>query len=159
LSTLLGLDQQPGELSGHGPIPASVARRLAADTTGTWRRLITDPVTGLLLDYGTSTYRPPSNLAAYVTARDQVCTFPGCRRAARHCDLDHQVAASAGGPTTAHSLAALCRRHHRAKHHAGWRPRRERDGTTTWTSRTGHVYRSTPPERPQDRTAPDPPPL
>ncbi len=27
LSTLLGLDDQPGELAGHGPIPASVARR------------------------------------------------------------------------------------------------------------------------------------
>jgi hypothetical protein len=35
LSTLLGTDEQPGELSGHGPIPASVARRLAADETGT----------------------------------------------------------------------------------------------------------------------------
>jgi hypothetical protein len=27
LSTLLGLDEQPGELDGHGPIPAQVARR------------------------------------------------------------------------------------------------------------------------------------
>ncbi len=35
LSTLLGLDEQPGELAGSGPIPASVARRIAADQTGT----------------------------------------------------------------------------------------------------------------------------
>jgi hypothetical protein len=42
LSTLLGLDEQPGELDGTGPIPASVARRIAADETGTWRRLVTD---------------------------------------------------------------------------------------------------------------------
>ncbi|HEY3632300.1 MAG TPA: DUF222 domain-containing protein, partial [Jatrophihabitantaceae bacterium] len=41
LSTLLGADEQPGELAGHGPIPASVARRLAADESGTWRRLYT----------------------------------------------------------------------------------------------------------------------
>ena len=33
LSTLLGTDEQPGELTGHGPIPASIARRLAADET------------------------------------------------------------------------------------------------------------------------------
>jgi hypothetical protein len=37
LSTLLGLDEQPGDLDGYGPIPAELARRLAADPTGTWR--------------------------------------------------------------------------------------------------------------------------
>jgi len=37
LSTLLGLDEQPGELAGHGPIPAVLARRLAADPTGMFR--------------------------------------------------------------------------------------------------------------------------
>src|SRR5206468_3387662 len=40
LSTLLGLDDQPGELTGHGPIPAVLARELAHDPTGTWRRLL-----------------------------------------------------------------------------------------------------------------------
>ena len=58
-STLLGLDDQPGELAGHGPIPANLARHLAADPTGTWRRLLTDPATGHLLDYAHTTYRPP----------------------------------------------------------------------------------------------------
>jgi hypothetical protein len=57
LSTLLGLDEQPGELDGHGPIPASVAR-IAADESGPWRRLLTDD-RGRLLDYGRTTYRPP----------------------------------------------------------------------------------------------------
>ncbi|HET8582159.1 MAG TPA: DUF222 domain-containing protein [Jatrophihabitans sp.] len=33
LSTLLGLDNQAGELHGHGPIPAAVARALAFDPT------------------------------------------------------------------------------------------------------------------------------
>jgi hypothetical protein len=42
LSTLLGLDEQPGELAGSGPIPAAVARRIAADETGTRRRLLPD---------------------------------------------------------------------------------------------------------------------
>lgn len=49
LSTLTGADDQPGELTGYGPIPASIARQLAADPNGTWRRLITDPA-GRLLD-------------------------------------------------------------------------------------------------------------
>jgi hypothetical protein len=75
LSTLLGLDEQPGELAGSGPIPASVARRIAADETGTWRRLITDE-RGHLLDYGRTTYRPPKDLADHVIARDRTCRHP-----------------------------------------------------------------------------------
>jgi hypothetical protein len=42
ISTLLGRDNQPAHLDGYGPITAALARRLAADPTGTWRRLVTD---------------------------------------------------------------------------------------------------------------------
>jgi hypothetical protein len=42
--TLVGLADQPGELAGFGPIPASVARRIAAG--GVWRRILTDPGSG-----------------------------------------------------------------------------------------------------------------
>src|SRR5215475_3438709 len=48
-STLMGFDDQPGDLAGYGPIPADLARELAAE--GTWRRLLTDPLSGTLLDY------------------------------------------------------------------------------------------------------------
>ena len=160
LSTLLGLDDQPGELAGHGPIPAPVARRIAGDPSGTWRRLITDH-TGRLLDYGTTIYRPPADLARHVMARDQTCTFPGCNRPAHRCDLDHQQPASAGGATSAENLAVLCRRHHRAKHVGGWRVVRH-ETASHWTSPTGHRYRSRPPAYPTDRTRvsdPDPPPF
>jgi HNH endonuclease len=162
LSTLLGCDEQPGELAGHGPIPATLARHIAADPTGTWRRLITDPATGALLDHNTTTYRPPANLTAFVIARDQTCTFPGCQRSAQRCDLDHQIPASAGGSTSPANLAALCRRHHRAKHQAGWQVRRDRHtGDSHWRSPTGHAYLSRPPTYPQDRPTddPDPPPF
>jgi hypothetical protein len=81
---------------------------IAADPTGTWHRLITDP-TGRLIDYGTTTYRPPADLTRFVTARDQTCTFPGCTRPARRCDLDHGIPASAGDATSADNLAVLCR--------------------------------------------------
>jgi hypothetical protein len=158
LSTLLGTDEQPGELSGHGPIPASVARRLAADETGTWRRLVTDPVTGQLLDYGQDTYRPPKDLADYVIARDQTCTFPGCERLARRCDLDHRIPYSKGGPTSSENMGPLCERHHTGKHEAGWTPDRSDDGSTTWISPTKHVYQSRPPDLPHDATS-DPPPF
>ena len=56
LPTLLGLRDHPAELTGYGPLPAPLARTLAAD--GKWRRLIHDPFTGHLLDLGHTTYEP-----------------------------------------------------------------------------------------------------
>lgn len=47
-TTLLGLDDEPAELGGYGPIPASVARELAQE--GTWRRILTDPTTGTVVE-------------------------------------------------------------------------------------------------------------
>ncbi len=153
LSTLLGCDEQPGELAGYGPIPAALARRIAADPTGTWRRLVTDPLSGALLDYARSTYRPPADLADFVLARDQTCTFPGCARPAHRCDLDHQAPYDDGGPTAEPNLAALCRRHHRAKHEAGWSVHRDpHTRASNWTSPTGHPYQSEAPELPRDQT-------
>jgi hypothetical protein len=162
LSSLLGLDDQPGELSGHGPVPATVARRIAADPTGTWRRLITDPVDGSLLDYGRSTYRPPADLADFVMARDGTCAFPTCNRAAHRCDLDHRVVWEQGGRTNAANLQPLCRRHHRLKHQGGWELDRTSDGRYRWISPTRHIYHARAPElaREEPSTVPsnaDPP--
>ena len=66
LPTLLGLRESPAELVGYGPLPASVARALAVDAA--WTRLVVDPVTGHLLDYGTTQYRPPQALKDYILA-------------------------------------------------------------------------------------------
>ena len=162
LSTLLGLDDQPGELDGSGPMPASVARRIAADQTGTWRRLITDPM-GRLLDYGRSTYRPPKDLADHVIARDRTCRFPNCNRRAGRCELDHATGWENGGETNEANMHTLCSRHHHGKHDAGWQPKRLPDGSTEWTSPTGHRYIEPPATYPVDRTMqasqnPDQPP-
>src|SRR5690606_6098528 len=45
LSTLLGLDDHPGELDGYGPIPAHIARHLS--TAGLWRWVATHDTTGV----------------------------------------------------------------------------------------------------------------
>ena len=139
IGTLLGCDDKPAHLDGYGVITADMARRLAADESGTWRRLVTED-TGQLLDYGRKTYRPPANLTDHVIARDQACTFPGCRRTARLCDLDHVEAWNDGGGTNSDNVAALCARHHNAKHYAGWRVKRRPDGATEWASPTGLRY-------------------
>jgi hypothetical protein len=151
LSTLLDLDEQPGDLAGTGPIPAAVARRIAADETGTWRRIVTDE-RGQLIDYGRSTYRPPKDLTDHVIARDQTCRFRHCNRKACRCELDHQEAWEAGGHTNETNLLALCSRHHHGKHDAGWTPKRLPDGTIEWTSPTGHRYVEEPATYPIDHT-------
>ena len=138
LPTLLGLAENPGQLSGYGPIPASVARTLASD--GKWKRFITDPQTGVLLDYGRQTYEPPQALVDFLIARDRTCRFPGCRRSALLSDLDHAQSWESGGVTSLQNLGALCRRHHQLKTHGGWKIESEADGSCTWTSPLGKKY-------------------
>jgi Domain of unknown function (DUF222) len=137
-STLLGLDHQPGELAGYGPIPAELAKEIAADAT--WRRLLTDPVSGVLLDYGRTTYRPPAALADFVRARDKTCRFPGCLRPAEKCQIDHRTEYP-DGPTCACNLDSLCTHHHQLKHHGTWLGNRLPNGDYEWLSPTGRYYR------------------
>jgi hypothetical protein len=142
LLTLLGLQNNPGELTGYGPIPPDVARALAAAAT-TWRRLIHDPLTGALLDLGVNTYKPTEALSRYIGTRDPRCTFPGCYQPAWRCEIDHIIPHRPGccGPTDRHNLGPLCKSHHRLKTEAGWRKRRDPDtGQTIWTSLLGHHY-------------------
>jgi hypothetical protein len=138
LPTLLGLAENPGQLAGYGAIPASVARELAAD--GKWKRFITDPQTGNLLDYGRQSYEPPQALIDFLIARDRTCRFPGCRRSAALSDIDHAQSWETGGHTSPDNLGALCRRHHRLKTHDGWTVESREDGSCTWTSPLGKIY-------------------
>jgi hypothetical protein len=138
LATLIGASEQPGELDGYGPITAAHARELAA--CGRWRRILTDPVSGAVVDVGTATYSPPAAMARLVEARDATCRFPGCTVTAQRCDLDHTTPFPAG-PTAVNNLGALCRRHHRLKHELpGSSLVQTEDGTFTWTLPTGHHY-------------------
>ena len=119
--TLLGLDDQPAHLTGYGPITAETARRLAADESGTWRRLLTDPDTGALLDISEHRYRPPQRLRDFVSARDDVCAFPTCNQPGYRCEYEHTIAFSAGGSTCRCNGALACRRHNQCKLDTGWR--------------------------------------
>jgi Domain of unknown function (DUF222)/HNH endonuclease len=135
LPTMLGLADNPGQLAGYGPIPASLARELASD--GKWKRFITDPLTGNLLDYGRQSYEPPQALVDFILARDQICRFPGCRQPGRVSDIDHAKSWESGGETSPANMGLLCRRHHRVKTHEGWLLESHMDGSCTWISPTG----------------------
>jgi Domain of unknown function (DUF222) len=153
LDTLLGLDQEPGQLTGYGPITAQAARTLAAHQDSTWQRLLTAPDTGLVIKTDPTTYRPTAEVRRHVSARDGHCTFPTCTMPAAKTDLDHIVPFNHkrpdhGGPTTADNLHPLCRYHHGLKTHAGWAVHRSETTTTaaamttTWTSPSGRHYTS-----------------
>lgn len=126
LTSLAGLDSTPAVITGHGAVDAAHARELAWHPDATWRRLVTDPLTGTVLDVGTTRYRPPNPLARYVRARDMTCRWPGCATPASQCDLDHTVPYPIGS-TSAGNLVSLCRRHHRLKTLAAF-------DTQQWTS-------------------------
>ncbi|HEY3925737.1 MAG TPA: DUF222 domain-containing protein [Acidothermaceae bacterium] len=142
LPSLLGLADNPAELLGYGPIPAALVRDRAA--AADWLRLVVEPVTGYLLDYGTVIYRPPAELADYVMARDRRCRFPGCNTRATVCDIDHNIPAPRGD-TSAKNCCCLCRRHHRLKTFGGWTVALQPDGSCRWTSPGGRQFGSDPP--------------
>jgi len=148
LETLLGMNDDPAHLAGHGSVTAQTARDLAFNAGSTWRRLVTDPVTGYLLNYDRKTYRPPVALADHVRARDLTCRTPNCSRPAAECDLDHIISWPAGA-TSEQNLATECDRDHRYKHEGKWRHQVSVDpkhppGTIVMISPTGHVYLSYP---------------
>jgi hypothetical protein len=138
LPTMLGLADNPAELLGYGTIPGSVARVLAGDAN--WRRLIIDPVTGHLLDFGHRVYRPPQELKNFLIARDKVCRFPGCSMAAERCDQDHGCPYDKGGDTSSCNCHCLCRRHHILKTTGGWTLKCHGDGSLTWISPGGQQF-------------------
>lgn len=148
-----GTTHQPGPcmIEGFGPVSIREARQLAAQCKS-WRRILTDGGSGVVLQHGRETYAVPEGLRRTLRLRDETCRFPGCRRPAGSSDLDHTVAWEDGGATEDGNLAHLCRHHHRIKHEAGalgpWSVRHvdgAPPGTLEWTSGTGIIRRTHPP--------------
>lgn len=136
-----GADAPVAVLEGYGPIPASVARALAAG--GIWTRLVTDPLSGAVREIGTHRYRPPQALADLVRATSPRCRRPGCGIASDSCDPHHRIPWPEG-TTMAENLDPLCRRDHLLITHAGWNYTERPDTTRTWTTSSGHRYQEQP---------------
>lgn len=145
VQTMLGADEGPADLVGRSPIDAGTARCLAANAP-TWARVLTDPIDGTVVMV--DRYRAALTQRRYLMARDQHCRWPGCRRAAIRCELDHTIDAAKGGPTALWNLAHLCQRHHSMKQFTLWRVRQLSGGVLEWTSPTGRIYREDAPAPP-----------
>ncbi|WP_165400326.1 DUF222 domain-containing protein [Motilibacter rhizosphaerae] len=156
-ATLLGLNEDPAHLAGHGPIPADLGRLLASD--GTWQLAITDP-DGKLLDLHKLRYQPTAAQRAHVTALWLHCGHPTCSVPATRCDLDHTVPFNheapgtgdpdypGGGHTTCRNLCPRCRLHHNLKTWWGWTTTPLPDGTIAHRTPLGRVYEARPEAQP-----------
>jgi hypothetical protein len=142
--TAAGASDRGATIDGLSPIDADTARDLLAGADRVWDRILTHPITGLVLD--TDAYRVTPTMHRHLQARDVHCRFPGCRRPARFCEHDHTVDWARGGKTAVGNMAMLCKRHHTLKTETEWSAKQLPDGSIEWTSPLGHRT-ADPPER------------
>ncbi|HEX6357861.1 HNH endonuclease signature motif containing protein [Actinophytocola sp.] len=153
-SALAGASRQPAEIHGYGPTTIETLHELADHNTF-WRRIVTDPMTGTVLDIGRRR-RHTNALGEHVRTRDKTCVFPGCPRPAEDCQIDHTTDHARGGRTTAANLGALCQHHNLMKRETDWQLRQVSPGHFAWTSPTGttHEVHPEPLTEPDDRDPP-----
>ena len=137
LATLRGENDNPCLLDGM-PVPADLAREIAGYAKA-FRRMVTDPITGHLLDYGQRIYLPEP-LRNYVLARDGGCRTPGCTtQAASRMQMDHPTPFPEG-PSNPANAGGLCITCHQLKTdgHSDIDESRA-DGSCTWRSGWGQT--------------------
>jgi hypothetical protein len=137
-SALAGATRQPAEIHGYGPATVQTLHELANQNTF-WRRIVTDPMTGAVLDVGRRR-RHTNALGEHIRTRDKHCVFPGCPRPAEDCQVDHTTGHALGGPTAVSNLGALCQHHNLMKAETNWTLHQPAPGHFVWISPTGATY-------------------
>jgi hypothetical protein len=137
--TILGVGEEAAILRGYGPIDPATAAQLTAEATS-WRRILTDPITGRILTTDPRDYRPTARMIDHAKLVHPTCVFPGCTVPSEQADVDHTEDHAFGGHTVPENLAPLSQGHHKVKHHTRWQIVQNGDDTLTTTSPAGHVY-------------------
>lgn len=143
--TLIGDNEYGAESKRLGPITSELARSLCFSPDARWRRLVTDPVSGSLVDLSAETYRI-ERIRNAVKARDSPAASPGAI-AARSSPTAITSSRGLGAQLGQRTSPVLCRRHHhRVKTHSAWTV--EHDPSTprhdmVWTSPLGTVHKTT----------------
>lgn len=128
-------------------------------TNGTWRRLLTDPTNGAVLEASTTRHDPGTLITETLLARHPTCAWPGCNRTSRECDRDHATPFARNHQTSLTGLVPYCEYHHVIKDTPawGWKTTTHPNGLITLTTPTGHRYTTTPPARGPIAQSPPPP--
>ncbi|MEO9247577.1 DUF222 domain-containing protein [Citricoccus nitrophenolicus] len=181
-TTLLAGDHEPAWIPGHGPLPATTARKLltpdpqhpeapqdtedpeapedaeAAEARVFLRRLYTSPETGHLVAMDSQRREFPRKLRQMIMIRDNLCRTPYCGAPIRH--IDHATPYRDGGPTSYANGSELCERCSYTKEHPDW-THQTTPHHLDITTPTGHHYTShprplTPPRAPVAPATADP---
>ncbi|PWH07676.1 HNH endonuclease [Brachybacterium endophyticum] len=146
--TLMGRSDAPATLEDIHPIPADMARELAAGEKD-WMRVLTDPAAGTYLPLPPERYQPTPAMQMHLRLRGPECAVPGCTRpSCRSAEADHieefdHQHPEAGGSTSLENLHLLCWSHHQIKTSRAIDPDRLRaaeggagpPGSTRWSLR------------------------
>ncbi|MBS1905002.1 MAG: DUF222 domain-containing protein [Actinobacteria bacterium] len=132
------------QLVGHGPIDPLTARQAFLDAPA-FRRVITDPVRGVVLDMDRRTYRPTTAQRDWLVLQYGTCARDGCTRLALDADLDHERMWARGGRTDVGNLRPLCPADHARNHRTRFHLRSRPDRTVQVTSPTGFHTTDPPP--------------
>lgn len=126
-------------IPGVGPIDDATARQLLLDA-GTFTRVITDPVTGVILDMDRRSRRATRAQRDWLALRHGTCLRDGCSRLAIDADIDHHCAFHGPdrGATDIANLDPLCDADHALKDTTRLRHRRRDDGTIEVEFPSGH---------------------
>lgn len=136
--------RENAELVGHGPIDPLTAAQIFSDAKA-FRRVITDPVRGVVLQMDRRTYRPTRAQRDWLVLRFGRCARDGCTRLALDADIDHDRPWAQGGTTDEINLRPLCPPDHQHRHSTRFRFMTRRDGTVRVETPTGHVSSAPPP--------------
>ncbi|MEC3978409.1 DUF222 domain-containing protein [Amycolatopsis sp. H20-H5] len=157
-NTYLGLNHNPVEMAGHGHLPAGLARYIATGPDTVLRRIITDPLTGQVLELGRTRYRPTASMDEFIRVRDRECRGVGCSRPAQACGIDHGsypgTDRTNGDPATLGEMVCYCGTEHELRDEPGWHRTLSPDGMLTVTTPTGRSYFSSPEPLHEPRLSP-----
>ncbi len=140
MATLTGIDDDPGEIPGFGPVLADVARQIVDEASDSEWRIVPVDENGHPVGVVTTKRRPSTTQKRVVETRNPTCAFPGCRMPADQCDLNHEIPWAEAHRTTARELGPLCRHDHINHHRHRWKLKQIRPGVYQWTSPLGHTY-------------------
>ena len=135
---------EQAQIAGVGTIDPVTAAQLFLEATS-FRRVVNDPVHGVLLDMDRRTYRPSKAQRDWLILKHGTCARDGCERLAIDADIDHRRPWATGGKTDIANLAPLCPRDHRHRHRTKMRYRSRPDGTVRVVTPTGFETEPDPP--------------
>lgn len=113
IPALLGVAGGRHETENGEILTIAELRALACDSS--LSRIVLRP-DGEIIDVGRRTRVVPAALRRAIITRDRHCTWKGCDRPARWCDVHHKKAWALGGTTDPENCGLLCRFHHVLTH-------------------------------------------